>query len=192
MKRKSELAEDLARLQRLGFRAGSEEGEYAFQPDSGSIFGEDERGENEYGIHSEFTDTSLKNKNSNSRMLLDLSEVDGEGRGFEVDPHLLDRDFSVSEFSSHSSESPDDNNLPEGYSEGLEYREWMVDLVGQRIQEHPKLMHESIEVDLDAGRIRLSGEVQSEAHRLIAREIAQAVVGNQVIDDHMRISKAAH
>lgn len=192
MSRRKSEADEYNALKKIGFELRAPVDEFSQQPSSGGVIG-GRRGDQEFGITGGIAPEDSHDKNLTSNVDVNAADVEGEGQRFPSE--VVDRDFpGLSEFASSQvdrMEGGDATDFKGQVSGEGEASESNAALLRQRYSDHPQLSKSHIEVRVEAGRVTIQGRVATIAERVLAEELAAAVLGAAPIENNIRITPVA-
>ncbi|MBN8547881.1 MAG: BON domain-containing protein [Deltaproteobacteria bacterium] len=191
MRRNRLEGEEFRKLRKAGLELRPPVDEYSEQPSSGSAIG-GRRGAQEYGIEGGAAQEDGHDRDRASNVDISSSDLEVEGTRFPQE--VVDRSYpGVSEYSllqiggtpeGEIGQEPFDDEADSDL-EIKNYSEIEV-LLRERIRAHPILGNQSITVSLTPhGSTVLEGAVRTEAIKLDAQELAQAILGEVVVENRL-------
>lgn len=190
MSRRRKPAEDFARLRELGLELDPPVDEFSEQPGSGSAIG-GRRGAQEYGIVGGVAQENAHDINLSSNVDAHPSDLESDGQRFPRE--LMDKESAgISEYSANHIMMPEESESNQADEEGEQDQEFgsedLKALLQKRLNEHPELGRYAIQADVGPDQfVRLDGRVHTEAERLLAQELAEAVAGGSAVHNQITI-----
>lgn len=188
--------DEFGQLRKLGFKLPPAVDELSEQPASGGLIG-GRRGEQECGIKGGAAQEDSHDRDLNSNVEINSSDIEADGTRFPQE--VIDKSFpGVSQYSSAHISAEDglaadrDGGMIESEASDAEggrvSQSELETLLRERLLSHPELCKEDIQISFSAGSgWKLTGHVHSEAARMDAREISEAVLGHSNIDNRLEV-----